>query len=245
MKPYTYLIRWTKLNISYYGVRYAQDCDPSDLWNPYKTSSTHVAEFIAEHGEPDVVRVRKTFIEVPVAQNWEHRVLKRIKAVSSDRWLNRTDNKSIAPQYGEDHPHYGKKGQAHHSYGKSNAGASKAQKQKWANFVGQHPWSDPEFIARNVASKSGDRHHMKQPEIVEKVSGKNNWIYQKPGALEERQKQFIEMNKARKGTHYRRVCCKHCGKDYASVQIKQHIRRCEMNLTSLVANTDSRVYNQL
>ena len=245
MKPYTYLIRWTKLNISYYGVRYAQDCDPSDLWNPYKTSSTHVAEFIAEHGEPDVVRVRKTFIEVPVAQNWEHRVLKRIKAVSSDRRLNRTDNKSIAPQYGKDHPHYGKKGQAHHSYGKSNAGASKAQKQKWADFVGQHPWSDPEFIARNVASKSGDRHHMKRPEVVEKVSGKNNWIYQKPGALEERQKQFIEMNKARKGTHYRRVCCKHCGKDYASVQIKQHIRRCKMNLTSLVANTDSRVYNQL
>lgn len=245
MKPYTYLIRWTKLNISYYGVRYAQDCNPSDLWNPYKTSSTHVAEFIAEHGEPDVVQVRKTFINVPVAQNWEHRVLKRIKAVSSDRWLNRTDNKSIAPQYGEDHPHYGKKGQAHHSYGKSNAGASKAQKQKWADFVGQHPWTDPEFIARNVASKSGDRHHMKRPEVVEKVSGKNNWIYQKPGALEERQKQFIEMNKARKGTHYRRVCCKHCGKDYASVQIKQHLGRCEMNLTSLVANTDSRVYNQL
>ena len=245
MQPYTYLIGWTELGISYYGVRYSHDCKPNDLWNPYKTSSTHVAEFIAKHGEPDVIQVRKTFIEVPVAQNWEHRVLKRIKAVNSDRWLNKTDNKSIAPQYGEDHPHYGKKGQAHHSYGKPNLGASLAQKEKWAKFVGQHPWSDPEFIARNVASKSGDCHHMKRPEVVEKVSGKNNWVYQKPGALEERQKQFIEMNKARKGTHYRRVCCEHCGKDYASVQIKQHERRCEMNLTSLVANTDSRVYNQL
>ena len=95
MQPYTYLIRWPQLNISYYGVRYAQDCNPSDLWNPYKTSSTHVAEFIAEHGEPDVVQVRKTFIDVPVAQNWEHSVLKRIKAVSSDRWLNRNDR--LAP----------------------------------------------------------------------------------------------------------------------------------------------------
>lgn len=95
MKPYTYLIRWTKLNISYYGVRYAQDCDPSDLWNPYKTSSKHVAKFIADHGEPDVVQVRKTFIEVPIAQNWEHRVLKRMKAVSNNNWLNQTARKAM------------------------------------------------------------------------------------------------------------------------------------------------------
>ena len=243
MKPYTYLIRWTKLNISYYGVRYAQDCDPSDLWNPYKTSSKHVAKFIADHGEPDVVQVRKTFIEVPIAQNWEHRVLKRMKAVSNNNWLNRTDNKSIAPQYGEDHPHYGKKGEAHHSYGKTNKGASDAQKRKWANSTSQHPWSNPEFIARNVASKSGDNHHMKRPEVVEKVSGNNNWIFQKPGALEARSKQFIEMNKARKGTHYRRVDCKHCGKDYSSVQIKQHEKRCKTHLARLVVNTDLDVYN--
>jgi hypothetical protein len=237
MTPYTYLIRWTQLNISYYGVRYAQDCDPGDLWNPYKTSSKYVAEFIARYGEPDVIQVRKTFTDVSVAQNWEHRVLKRARAVSSDKWLNRTDNKSIAPLYGVDHPHYGKKGEAHHSYGKPNTGASKAQTQKWANFVGQHPWSDPEFISRNVASKSGDNHHMKKADVAEKISGKNNWIYQKPGALEARSKQFIEMNKARKGTHYRRVDCKYCGKDYSSVQINQHEKRCETNLARLVANT--------
>lgn len=201
-------------------------------------------QFVTEHGEPDVIQVRKTFDNTIVAQNWEHRVLKRMKVVSSNKWLNRTDNKSIAPQYGEDHPHYGKKSEAHHCYGKPNVGASKAQKQKWANFIGPHPWSDPEFIARNVASKSGDNHHMKQPKVVEKVSGKNNWIYKKPGALEERSKQFTEMNKARKGTHYRRVCCEYCGKDYASVQIKQHQRRCETNLTSLVVNTDDIVYNK-
>jgi hypothetical protein len=245
MKPYTYLIRWTKLDISYYGVRYAQDCDPSDLWNPYKTSSIHVAKFIAEHGEPDVAQVRKTFIDVPVAQDWEHRVLKRTKAVSSDKWLNRTDNKSIAPQYGEDHPHYGKKGEAHHCYGKPNKGASEAQKRRWANPDNKNPMGDPAIVAKKVAKTSGDNHHMKRPEVAEKVSGKNNWIFQKTGALEERSKRFIEMNKARKGTQYRRVDCTYCGKDYSSVQIKQHEKRCEINLARLVVNTDQDVYNNL
>jgi len=243
MKPYTYFIQWTKLNINYYGVRYAQDCDPTDLWNPYKTSSKHVAEFIAKYGEPDVIQVRKTFNDTQAARLWENRVLKRMKVVGNDKWLNRTDNKSIAPLHGVDHPHYGKKGKAHHSYGKQNKAASDAQKRRWANPDNQNPMRDPDVIAKKIAKTSGDRHHMKRPEIVEKVSGKNNWIYQKPGALEARSKQFIEMNKARKGTHYRRLCCEHCGKDYSSVQIKQHQKRCEMNLTSLVANTNLVVYN--
>lgn len=243
MQPYTYFIRWTKLNINYYGVRYAQDCNPIDLWNPYKTSSTYVAKFIVEHGEPDVIQVRKTFNDTRAARLWENRVLKRMKVVGNDKWLNRTDNNSIEPLYGDDHPH--KKGELSHMYGKPNPGLAKRQKEKWADPNVNHPWSDPKFIAHNVASKLGDRHHMKRPDVVEKVSGKNNWIYQKPGALEARSKQFIEMNKARKGTHYRRLCCEHCGKDYSSVQIKQHQKRCEMNLPSLVANTDSRVYNQL
>lgn len=242
MKPYTYLIRWTELNISYYGVRYAQDCDPSDLWNPYKTSSKYVAEFIAKYGEPDVVQVRKTFIDVPVARLWEERVLKRMKVVRSNNWLNRTDNKSIAPQYGEDHPHYGKKGEAHHCYGiKKSAEFVEQQRQRWLLTGG--PMKNPDSVKKQKAKTSGDNHHMKRPDVAEKVSGKNNWIYQKPGALEARSKKFTEMNKDRKGTHYRRVDCKHCGKDYSSVQIKQHEKRCETHLARLVVNTDLDVYN--
>jgi hypothetical protein len=157
--------------------------------------------------------------------------------VKNDRWLNKTDNLSIEPLYGEAHLHYGKTGAAHHCYGKPNVGASLAQKKKWADPTIQHPWSNPDFVSRRVAEHSGENHHMKRPEVVEKVSGKNNWIYQKPGALEERRQQFIERNKARKGTHYRRVVCQHCSKDYASVQIKQHERRCLTNLSSSVGNT--------
>jgi hypothetical protein len=94
MQPYTYLIRWPQLNISYYGVRYAQDCNPSDLWNPYKTSSHHVKEFIKENGEPTIIQVRKTFTNTQSARQWENRVLKRMKVVGNDQWLNKHDSMS-------------------------------------------------------------------------------------------------------------------------------------------------------
>ena len=245
MKAYTYLIGWPDHNKWYYGVRYAKGADPADLWNPYTTSSNHVKSFVGEHGDPSVRLIRRVFEDTISARLWEHRVLKRMRVVGDDRWLNKTDNKSIEPQYGKNHPHYGKSGAAHHSYGKPNSGVAAAQKQKWATFAGQHPWSDPEFISHNVASKSGDKHHMKRPEVVEKVSGKNNWIYQKSGALAARQQRFIEMNKARKGTHHKRLQCRYCSKDYSSVQIKQHEKRCESNSTNSVGITDKAVYNNL
>jgi hypothetical protein len=222
MKPYTYLIRWTKLNISYYGVRYSQDCDPSDLWNPYKTSSQHVADFIAKHGDPDVIEVRKTFIDVSVAQNWEYKVLRRIKAVSNNRWLNRTDNKSITPLYGEDHPHYGKTGEAHHSYGKPNTSVSLIQKERFNNKT--HQFLDPIVRAKSVASRSGSRHHMKRPEIADKNAGVNHYS-KKVG--------YVPL----------KAICQYCSNTYSASNIGKHEPHCKSKLTSLVANTDLDVYN--
>jgi len=245
MKPYTYLLGWPHHNTWYYGVRYANGCDPSDLWNPYTTSSRHVKKFVANHGDPVVKLIRKTFEDKKSARLWENRVLKRMKVVQDNKWLNKTDNLSIKSLYGEDHPHYGKKGQEHHSYGKPNKAASDAQKRRWLNPDNKNPMKDLNVVAKKVAKTSGENHHMKQPEIAAKVSGKNNWIYQKPGALEKRRQQFFERNQSRQGTHYRRLLCQHCSKDYSSVQIKQHERRCLANLTSSVGNTDKAVYNNL
>ena len=243
MQPYTYLIGWPELNTYYYGVRYSHDCTPSDLWNPYKTSSQHVKQFIVEHGEPDIIQIRKTFTDTQSARLWENRVLKRMKVVSSDKWLNKTDNKSIAPLSGKDHPHYGKRGEDSHSYGiKRSKEFVEAQRQRWLLTGG--PMKNPESVKKQNAKTCGDNHHMKRPEIAEKVSGKNNWIYKTPGALEARRKQFIEMNKARKGTHYRKVKCQHCNNDYGSNNIKRHENFCQTNLTSLVVNTDDIVYNK-
>lgn len=87
-QPYTYLIGWSILDKWYYGVQYGKGCHPDKLWNPYKTSSHIVAEFIDEYGEPDVIEVRKLHSSAKKALAWEEKVLARVKAVRSDRWLN-------------------------------------------------------------------------------------------------------------------------------------------------------------
>src|SRR6266566_1488454 len=93
--PYTYLIGWTNLNKWYYGCRIAKNCHPSDLWNPYKTSSKHVKSFIKEHGEPDIIKVRKTFTSVNECRKWEATVLKKMNAVKNNNWFNKFDGEAF------------------------------------------------------------------------------------------------------------------------------------------------------
>lgn len=90
--PYTYLIGWSHLNKWYYGVRYRKGCHPNDLWNPYRTSSKIVKNFIKEYGDPDIIEVRRTFKDRLSAANWEHKVLKHLQVNISDKWLNKTYN---------------------------------------------------------------------------------------------------------------------------------------------------------
>jgi len=92
--PYTYHIAWTSLDKHYYGVRYAKNCNPIDLWSSYFTSSKLVKQYREQYGEPDIVEVRKTFECPEKARLWEYKVLHRLKAVKSDRWLNLTNGGS-------------------------------------------------------------------------------------------------------------------------------------------------------
>ena len=95
--PYTYLIGWSKLDRWYYGVRFAKNCHPSELWIKYFTSSKHVKQFRIEHGDPDVIQIRKIFCNIQSAINWESKVLKRINVLTQEKWLNKTTNKIIDP----------------------------------------------------------------------------------------------------------------------------------------------------
>lgn len=88
MIPYTYMIKWTGRGMSYYGVRYSQRSCPEDLWVSYFTSSKRVSEYRAEHGEPDVVQVRRVFATAEAARRWECALLRRIKAPSRSDFLN-------------------------------------------------------------------------------------------------------------------------------------------------------------
>jgi hypothetical protein len=88
-QPYTYLIGWSDLDQWYYGVRFAKNCDPSDLWTKYFTSSKYVALLREEHGEPDIVQVRKTFKSAKQAVLWESQVLHRLSVTQDPKWINR------------------------------------------------------------------------------------------------------------------------------------------------------------
>lgn len=91
-KPYTYLIGWTKYDVWYYGVRFAKSANPEELWISYFTSSKHVAAFRQQHGEPDIIQIRKTFACSKRAKMWEHKILQRLNVRHNSRWLNQCDN---------------------------------------------------------------------------------------------------------------------------------------------------------
>lgn len=106
--PYTYLIGWSKLNWWYYGVRFAKDCHPSDLWVLYFTSSKQVSIIRDMYGEPDIIQIRRTFIDSNKARSWETKVLKRMNVINDSKWLNKTNNIAIEAMPGSMNPLYGK-----------------------------------------------------------------------------------------------------------------------------------------
>lgn len=93
--PYTYLIGWKEHNLWYYGVRYARGCNPSELWIEYFTSCKRMNSIREQYGEPNVIQIRKTFSDRRSAIEWEHKVLRRMKVIHNNQWINKTDNRAI------------------------------------------------------------------------------------------------------------------------------------------------------
>lgn len=108
--PYTYLVGWSKLDKWYYGVRFANNNEPAnDLWIVYHTSSKYVKELRRNHGEPDVIEVRRVFDSKVKAARWEDAVLRRMKVTHTERWINKnvagsfTITGGISPMKGRKH----------------------------------------------------------------------------------------------------------------------------------------------
>ena len=93
--PYTYLIGWSDHNLWYYGVRYAKDCNPSDLWTTYFTSSKDVILYRNQLGEPDIREIRKVFNNTKSSKLWEDKVLARLNVKNNPKWINRSNNYSF------------------------------------------------------------------------------------------------------------------------------------------------------
>ena len=99
MIPFTYLLKHTPTNRYYYGVKFKKGCHPNDFWTKYFTSSKKVKGLIRRYGKKSFqFEIRKTFKTQQEAMNWEHKVLRRMKVIYRNDFLNQTDNKSIDPK---------------------------------------------------------------------------------------------------------------------------------------------------
>lgn len=88
--PYTYLLRWSKTGRYYYGSQYGVHAHPKNLWKKYFTSSRFVAEYRKIYGDPDIIKIRKTFANKKDCLVWENKVLRRI--IKDPKCLNISSN---------------------------------------------------------------------------------------------------------------------------------------------------------
>jgi hypothetical protein len=99
MIPFTYLIKHVPTNRYYYGVKFEKGCHPNDFWTKYFTSSKKVKGLIKRYGKKSFIfEIRKTFKTQQQARNWENKVLRRMKVIHRDDFLNETDNISTNPK---------------------------------------------------------------------------------------------------------------------------------------------------
>jgi hypothetical protein len=167
MIPFTYLVKHIPTNRYYYGVRYKKGCHPYDLWTKYFTSSRKVKGLIKRYGKKSFIfEIRKTFKTAEQAYNWEHKVLKRMKVIHRDDFLNQSDNRQIDPKLnskyskGKNNPRYGVK-------------LSKEQKKQISNSL-KRWFKNP----KNTHPWLGKKHSKKTIELFKKNNkGKNNPRY--------------------------------------------------------------------
>lgn len=104
-KPYTYLLKCLTDNTYYYGVKYEKGCHPDDFFIKYETSSKVVKEKIQKYGKNKFIfEIRKVFDDSEKARLWENKVLRRMKVIHRNDFMNKTNNISIKPMYGLDNP---------------------------------------------------------------------------------------------------------------------------------------------
>lgn len=197
-KYYTYLIGWKNSNKWYYGVKYSKDSDPEKFWKEYFTSSVHVDEFRKKYGEPDVIQIRRIFSDKQKARNWEHKVLKRMKVVTNESWLNKTDNKCFDPDLMSE---IGKTkiGEKNNFYGKNHSDEFKKNmsiKQK-SLMTEEKRKKISESIKKKHAN--GEYKHVYNEETSKKISESNKGQvpWNKGGKLTEEHKKKISESEKR------------------------------------------------
>lgn len=152
---YTYLIGWSKLDKWYYGVRFAKDCHPGDLWKTYFTSSKYVEEYRQLHGEPDVIEIRHTFEDSSAAMLWEQRVLRKMNVLHSEKWLNKNISGAIASEISRETAMNAIKNGTHHFLKLTpETRSQRSRKAAMSAFKnGTHVFLQPNFLINNLKEK--------------------------------------------------------------------------------------------
>lgn len=162
---YTYRIKWSVTGMSYYGIRYAKGCNPSELWITYFTSSKYVNEYRSKYGEPDIIQIRKQFNCIKKARSWEQKVITKLNAHKRKDYLNKTNNIAII------------------NTEETNKKTSERMKILRKNF------KNPKLSELNRL-KLGDLNPSRKPEVRMKLSiiksGTNNAMYGIKGSLHPR-----------------------------------------------------------
>jgi general stress protein YciG len=85
--PFTYRVKNKTTGKFYYGVRYAKNCSPKDLWTIYFTSSKKVKNLIELYGIDDFeIEICKTFETSDEAIKWEQEFNSKI--LNDPNYLN-------------------------------------------------------------------------------------------------------------------------------------------------------------
>ena len=128
--------------------------------------------------------MRQTFNDSLQAREWEEKVIRRIDAVKSDRWLNKSPGKAIPPRYGMENNNFGKdfSGENNPMYGKTHTEESRAMMSKnhYLRNGGVHPLQGKHHSEESKQKNrdahlgkpglSGDKNPMKRPEVAAIVS---------------------------------------------------------------------------
>jgi hypothetical protein len=160
--PYTYYLFHIPTKKKYYGVRWINKCEPEkDLWIYYFGSSKKVDELLERYGKDSfIAEVRRIFETKEAALIWEQNVLRRIKAVERDDWLNQAN---IAGPYHWQGPH------TEATKKKMRKPKSESTKQK---LRGPRPWFIPwnkGLIGVQIGARKGKTHTEKaRKQIKEK-----------------------------------------------------------------------------
>ena len=153
--------------------------------------------------------IRRTFKDVTSARLWESKVLRRIKAVARTDFINRTDNKSIAPQVGDQNP--AKRPEVREKISKSiKKWLLENGNQNIGRVTPEHVKEKQRKKKRGVLNPFYGKTHTKQNiELFSKrQTGVNNSFYNKKHSEETLKK----IGLAQIGIPKPKAECPHCGK---------------------------------